>query len=45
MVAKNRKAENNYIYLLVLQGDKNERIIVRRACAYDQSGGQTIRGL
>jgi len=45
MVSKNRKTENNYIYVLVLQGDKNVSIIVRRACAYEQRGGQTMRGV
>jgi len=40
MVSINRRTENNYIYVLVLQGDKNESIIVRRACDYEQSGGQ-----
>jgi len=45
MVPKNRKTENNYIYVLVLQGDKNGSIIVRRTCAYEQSDGQTMSGV
>jgi hypothetical protein len=45
MVPKNRRTENNYICLLVLQGEKNGSIIVGCACAFEQSGGQTIRGV
>jgi hypothetical protein len=45
MVPKNRRTENNYIYVLVLQGGKNESIIVRHACAYEQCGGKTISGV
>jgi hypothetical protein len=37
-VPKSRRIENNYIYRLVFQGDKNESIMVRRACAFEQSG-------
>ena len=31
--------------MLVLQGDKNESIVVRCACIYEQSGGQTLKGV
>jgi hypothetical protein len=43
--AQNRRTKNNYIYVLILQGDKNESVIVRHTCDYGQGGGQTIRGV
>jgi hypothetical protein len=41
-VPKNRRIENNYVYGLAFEGDKSESIIVRRACAFEQSGWRSV---